>query len=136
MTDAGDRPTLSGVQFHTVRQLARAVAIPRLELAVERESGKASDRSVVLEGDELRLGSHPSNDLVINDPKVSRFHCRLSRGGSGWSLADNGSLNGTLLDGLRVRDADLPPGAWRFHGAGPRARLRGRGRGAHLVELR
>ncbi|MCA9596217.1 MAG: sigma 54-dependent Fis family transcriptional regulator [Myxococcales bacterium] len=108
MTDAGDRPTLSGVQFHTVRQLARAVAIPRLELAVERESGKASDRSVVLEGDELRLGSHPSNDLVINDPKVSRFHCRLSRGGSGWSLADNGSLNGTLLDGLRVRDADLP----------------------------
>ena len=27
MTDAGDRPTLSGVQFHTVRQLARAVAM-------------------------------------------------------------------------------------------------------------
>ncbi len=108
MTDSGDRPTLSGLHLHTVRQLSRAVAIPRLELVIEREAGRSVERSVVLEGDELRLGSHPSNDLVIDDPMVSRFHCRLARGSSGWTVVDSGSLNGTSLDGLRARDADLP----------------------------
>jgi len=97
----GTLPTLRG-------GLATAVAIPRLELVVEREAGQQSQRSVVLDGDLFRLGSYPSNDLVLSDPLVSRFHCRLARGNSGWTMSDNGSLNGTRLDGVRVRDADLP----------------------------
>lgn len=108
MTEAEDRPTLSGAHLHTVRQLARAVAIPRLGLQLERVAGRAEDRSVVLEGDTIRIGSHPSNDVVIDDAMVSRFHCSLRRGDSGWVLTDTGSLNGTLVDGVRVRDADLP----------------------------
>lgn len=105
--DSGDRPTLSGVHLRTVQQLARAVAIPRLEFVVEREAGKDVQKKVVLEGDVFRLGSHESNDLVLQDRTVSRFHCQLTRGEAGWGISDSGSMNGTHANGVRVRDADL-----------------------------
>jgi DNA-binding NtrC family response regulator len=84
------------------------VSIPRIELLVERENGKPADRLVVFDGELCRLGSHPSNELSLSDPMVSRFHCRLYRDGAGWKIADTGSLNGTRVSGVRVRDADLP----------------------------
>jgi DNA-binding NtrC family response regulator len=106
--ETGDRPTLADVHLRTVQQLARAVAIPRLELSVEREAGKDVEKKVVLEGDVFRLGSHTSNDLVLADRTVSRFHCLLSRSESGWGISDSGSMNGTHVNGVRVREADLP----------------------------
>ena len=101
-------PGSGGRTSETTPQFYGPVMIPRIELCVEREAGKPADRVVVLEGELLRMGSHSSNELVIDDPMVSRFHCQLSRGGGGWRLLDSGSLNGTRVGGLRVRDADLP----------------------------
>ncbi len=101
---SGDR----GGHLHTLRGIARAIAIPRLELVVEREAGATSERTLVLDGDLFRLGSHAGNELVLADPRVSRFHCRLARGDHGFAITDTGSLNGTVVDGVRVRDADLP----------------------------
>ena len=91
----------------TVPRIADSLQVPRIELAILVEGGKAVDRKVTLEGDVLRVGSHPSNDLVLEDRQVSRFHCRLTRGARAWSLVDNGSLNGTKVSGVGVRDADL-----------------------------
>jgi DNA-binding NtrC family response regulator len=91
----------------TTPVLSGAIQIPRIELTVEREAGELCSRSVVIEGDHVRIGSHPSNDLVLTDPLVSRFHCQLSRTSSGWKMVDTGSLNGTRLGGIRTRDADL-----------------------------
>jgi transcriptional regulator with GAF, ATPase, and Fis domain len=87
---------------------AVSVAVPRLELVVEREPGQAAPRSVVLDGEFFRIGSHPVNNLVLTDPRVSRFHCSLGRTESGFRLTDSGSLNGTRVGGVRVRDGDLP----------------------------
>ncbi len=92
----------------TVRQLIDTVAIPRLSLTVERDSGKATSRTVLYDGDLCRIGTHASNDLVLADPAVSRFHCRLVREEGAWRVRDWGSLNGTRLEGVRIRDADLP----------------------------
>jgi transcriptional regulator with GAF, ATPase, and Fis domain len=83
-------------------------AIPRLELRVEREGGQPVERAVVLDGEFFRIGSHPANNLVVDDPLVSRFHCGLARTGAGFRVTDSGSLNGTRVAGVRVRDADLP----------------------------
>jgi hypothetical protein len=96
---------------HTVRQLIDTVAIPRLSLTVEREAGKATSRMVLYDGDLCRIGTHSSNDLVVQDPAVSRFHCRLVREEGAWRVRDWGSLNGTRLEGVRIRDADLPADA-------------------------
>ena len=57
--------------------------------------------------DVVRIGSHPSNEIVLEDPTVSRFHCRIAREGGGWRIADLGSKNGTRVDGVRVITAEL-----------------------------
>jgi len=95
----------------TARQFIESVAIPRLSLTVERENGVASSRTIVFDGDMCRIGAQSANDVVLTDPAVSRFHCRLVREEGGWRVYDWGSLNGTRLEALRVRDADLPPEA-------------------------
>ncbi len=92
----------------TVPKMTDSVEVPRIEIQVQRESGGATKRAVVIDGDICRIGSHPSNEVVLNDPLVSRFHCRLTRESSGWKIQDTGSLNGTMVNGVRVRDADLP----------------------------
>lgn len=91
----------------TIPQLIGGVPAPRIEVKLEREGGQDSSRTVALDGDRLRIGSHPNNDLVITDPKVSRFHCRLERGKTAWVITDCGSKNGLRLNGVPVRDADL-----------------------------
>jgi hypothetical protein len=85
-----------------------AMLTTRLELAVEREGGEPSKRRSEVEGDVVRVGSHPSNELVVSDRRVSRFHCRLVRHKGAWHVLDEDSLNGTRVGGLRVRDAELP----------------------------
>jgi DNA-binding NtrC family response regulator len=95
----------------TLPQLIETVAIPRLSLVVERECGKAVSRATFFDGDLCRIGTHSSNDLVLADPAVSRFHCRMTREEGIWHVRDLGSLNGTKLEGVRIRDADVPPDA-------------------------
>ncbi|CAN5917659.1 hypothetical protein BH11MYX4_BH11MYX4_13480 [soil metagenome] len=93
--------------LHTVRQLIETVSIPRLTLQVEREGGIGTQRAVVHDGDVCKIGSHASNDVVLRDPMVSRFHCRLVREDGIWTLRDSGSMNGTTLNGVRLRDGDV-----------------------------
>jgi DNA-binding NtrC family response regulator len=103
-----DDQTLSGAA--RVSGPGTMVAIPRLLITVLREGGKAGARTLELEGERLRVGSHGSNELVLNDRLVSRFHCVLTLERGAWAVTDTDSLNGTLLSGVRVRDAILPPG--------------------------
>ncbi|HTN86249.1 MAG TPA: sigma-54-dependent Fis family transcriptional regulator, partial [Sorangium sp.] len=97
---------LGAISATEPRIKADVVAVPRLELCVEREAGKPASRTMVLDGDFIRVGSHPSNDLVLADRAVSRFHCILERVKATFRLTDVGSLNGTYIAGVRVRDAD------------------------------
>jgi DNA-binding NtrC family response regulator len=80
-------------------------------LVVETGVDGAAARAAVQEGDVFRIGTHPSNDLVLEDRSVSRFHCRIVRAPIGWRLEDVGSSNGTHINGLRVLGAVLPPEA-------------------------
>ncbi|MBL9107617.1 MAG: sigma 54-dependent Fis family transcriptional regulator, partial [Myxococcales bacterium] len=87
---------------------AKSVAAPRLRLTVERESGRPEARSVTVDGERVRIGSHPSNDLVLADPSVSRFHFHLLKEKNAWRVRDTGSTNGTSIQGVRFHDAELP----------------------------
>jgi DNA-binding NtrC family response regulator len=68
-------------------------------------------------GDRCAIGAHPSNDLVLTDETVSRFHCELHATEDGVRVVDLGSRNGTVVDGLRVRDAWLKDGSLVRFGA-------------------
>jgi len=58
-------------------------------------------------GDRCSLGSQSGNDLQLDDPTVSRYHCELRVEQHRAVLEDLGSKNGTFLDGVQVRYAYL-----------------------------
>jgi hypothetical protein len=64
----------------------------------------------VLHAAELMLGRSPDCELVFCDDTVSRHHARLELRDGRWFLVDLGSSNGTLVNGRRVRDAEVRPG--------------------------
>ncbi|MBI2894318.1 MAG: sigma 54-interacting transcriptional regulator [Deltaproteobacteria bacterium] len=63
-------------------------------------------------GDRSTVGSHPSNDVVVDDPTVSRFHCEVWMDPDGGArVRDLESRNGTTVDGLRIKEAWLRDGS-------------------------
>ena len=62
-------------------------------------------------GDRCSIGSHESNDVVLDDATVSRFHCEVRIEDGTPVIADLGSRNGTVVDGVRVKAAYLKNGS-------------------------
>lgn len=60
--------------------------------------------NVVFELDEpsYMIGREAGNDIVIEDPQVSRRHAQLTRQGNSYLIEDVGSTNGTYVNGKRV----------------------------------
>ena len=59
----------------------------------------------------LCIGADATNQVVLEDRYVSRFHCRLLPRDGRWLLEDLGSTNGTYLDGARIAAAEVDAGA-------------------------
>lgn len=55
----------------------------------------------------VTMGRESSNDIVIPDREVSRYHLRLRRERDGFSVEDMGSTNGTLLNDTPI-STDAP----------------------------
>ncbi len=93
-----------------VRSADRLVAlrVPRLDLEI---IGPGTHARMELSGRRVRIGSAPTNDLVLDDRLVSRFHCSLIADDTGFRLLDERSANGTFVNGVQVRDGYLPDGA-------------------------
>ena len=58
-----------------------------------------------------RIGTHPGNDVVLEDDAVSRIHCEIIAEEKGFRLRDLDSTNGTFVAGTRIFDGYLEPGA-------------------------
>ncbi|HEY8080353.1 MAG TPA: sigma 54-interacting transcriptional regulator [Labilithrix sp.] len=85
----------------------RAAAVPRLVAT----SGPSAGRGFALRGSTATVGRHPTNDFVVEDPRVSGTHLELTRNGDRVRIHDTGSTNGTWLGPHRVVDAEIAPGA-------------------------
>lgn len=53
------------------------------------------------------IGRLSSNDIALQDSSVSRNHATLVREGSTWTIRDNDSANGTMVNGQSVEQARL-----------------------------
>jgi len=53
------------------------------------------------------LGRDPACDVVLDDKSISRRHAYIERRGPGWGVVDQGSANGTFVNGEQIVDAML-----------------------------
>jgi DNA-binding NtrC family response regulator len=55
----------------------------------------------------VQIGTARTNDLVLTDRTVSRYHLKIETAGGTYTITDVGSTNGTYLGGYRVLSAYL-----------------------------
>ncbi len=85
------------------------VKVPQVTLVVVE--GPSRGRSARVTGSTLRIGSSEACGLHIEDRRVSRVHCEVAVSADAVGVRDLGSTNGTFVNGVRVRDADLAAGS-------------------------
>ncbi len=109
-----DTNSLNGLFLNGVRQTEFRVA-PGDVISIGRPK-RGAGRCVIVVGSagqswdampfagrqSLRIGRDQANDLVLTDPTVSSRHALMQYDGSGWSVSDLGSTNGTKVDGRFV----------------------------------
>jgi two-component system, NtrC family, response regulator GlrR len=62
-------------------------------------------------GDVCSIGSAAGNDLQLGDETVSGFHCEIRVAADRVHIVDLGSLNGTVVDGVHIKEALLRNGS-------------------------
>src|SRR6266404_4071837 len=65
-------------------------------------------RELPLTGSRLTLGRTEPADLVINDQSLSRVHASINRDGERVWIVDEGSTNGSLVNGAPVPPSGTP----------------------------
>ena len=79
-------------------------------------TGQAPAVQLVLTRARATVGRHPTNDLVLDDPRVSSAHLELERHEGGQvHFRDLDTTNGTYIGTHRVFEAEVGPG--RFFGS-------------------
>jgi DNA-binding NtrC family response regulator len=139
----GDLTRITVTHMPTLHQAAAEAALaakaaaavvpavdPIADFVLVTLKGKEIGPTFVPRTDCVVIGSHPSADLVLRDPSVSRFHCEIT-GGDRPCVRDLGSRNGTVVNGVTVAQAPLTDGAvltlggtkLRFERSGTEARI-------------
>jgi len=98
--DISDGLDDSTIQFNLDRPALR-FRVGRL--IVTQSDGTRFERTIDLP--HVRIGSAPNNDVTVFDGSVSRYHCELRHTDDGFLIRDLGSTNGTVVGGLRVKEA-------------------------------
>jgi pSer/pThr/pTyr-binding forkhead associated (FHA) protein len=83
-------------------------AAPRAMLRVVRSDG--TERPIELTGASVRLGRDRDNEIVLDDPRVSRHHGRLQVRRGALVYTDLGSTNGSRVNAVRVDEIALGHG--------------------------
>jgi hypothetical protein len=101
----------SGPDSHFVTTQVAAVAEMRRTKGTEAgKKGMEQQVSLIRKSarnpfaQQIYIGRAPNNDVVIDDPSVSKSHAFLDQEGARWRITDMGSANGTWLNGVKVGD--------------------------------
>ncbi|MEM7346074.1 MAG: FHA domain-containing protein [Chloroflexota bacterium] len=79
---------------------------------VEEQSPNSPPTLVVIKGENegetfdvrphTQIGREQDNDVILIDPKISRYHAQINLDGEQWVIKDLGSSNGTYVNGHRI----------------------------------
>ena len=78
------------------------------KLALDRPDGQRQEFELARAS--VLIGRSLTNDIVLQDARVSRTHARLDCSAAGCRVVDLGSPNGTWVNGVRVTSAELTAG--------------------------
>jgi hypothetical protein len=82
------------------------IQIPRLpRLAITAGTGEGREFKLRAKA---TLGRAPDNDIILEDPKVSRHHAVIAFTEERYSITDLESANGTFVNGIMVREPHHP----------------------------
>jgi pSer/pThr/pTyr-binding forkhead associated (FHA) protein len=95
--------SLSADQQEVVNKLPKDVGI----LLVL--SGAGIGGRYLLDSAETKVGRDINNEICLDDITVSRSHALISKA-DGYTVKDLGSLNGTYINAVAVREAKINPG--------------------------
>ena len=96
--------SLSAEQQDVVNALSSGVGI----LLVLKGAGVGG--RYLLDASETKIGRDVNNEICLDDITVSRSHAIISKSSDGYSVKDLGSLNGTYLNAVSVRDSKISNG--------------------------
>jgi pSer/pThr/pTyr-binding forkhead associated (FHA) protein len=71
--------------------------------------GAGAGARFLLDAVETKIGRDTSNDIQLDDITVSRSHAMITKK-DGYSIKDLGSLNGTYLNAIAVRETTINAG--------------------------
>jgi len=101
---------VTGAEQDVTSRVAPAHTIRIWSVALAVVDGPSRGARAQVGSEIARIGTADGNDLVLADRTVSRFHCEVVLRGEAIVIRDCGSTNGTLIDGVRIREAEIPPG--------------------------
>ena len=96
-----------------VATTASLEGIPRFDTTLDATAGlvliysrlhKQLAAAVPFLGDSTTIGREPDNTLSVPEAAVSRYHAKVERVPGGHTLRDNGSTNGTMVNGVRITE--------------------------------
>lgn len=75
------------------------------------KTGPRAGQSIPLGGGTISIGRGADNEVVMDDPTVSRHHARIIFEGGHYFVEDAGSMGGTLIEGMAATKTLLSSGA-------------------------
>jgi pSer/pThr/pTyr-binding forkhead associated (FHA) protein len=72
-------------------------------------SGAGIGGRYLLDSNETKVGRDINNEICLDDITVSRSHALISKA-DGYTVKDLGSLNGTYINAVAVRESKINPG--------------------------
>lgn len=73
-----------------------------MPFALTIAEGRGRGQRFEFDAENVTIGRGAENDVVLNDAGVSRTHARIQKQGPAFLLLDNGSANGTELNGVTI----------------------------------
>lgn len=109
--DPGSETTMTFVPEESAEEGAPLpeIRIEGTALVVRAGGGRAGE-TFRIERERMTIGRSPDCDVFLDDVTVSRSHAVILRRADGWTIEDQGSLNGTYVNRRRVETARLEDG--------------------------
>jgi hypothetical protein len=94
------------------------IELSKLQQVLDQQVGVRPQAYLIIEGDRVfdlekpivALGRAFDNDVILEDPRVSRHHAQLRQRYNRYILRDLGSSGGTTVNGFPIQEIVLRPG--------------------------